>query len=408
MSGVVDEEAAPPTLVGVLRDGGWTFVVLGFFARLPPAMLTLGVTLYAAQRLGGFAPAGTVVAAMAVGLGVGGPVVGGLADRLGQRPVGIGSAILVTLALTLLAVMTRPDIPLVIPAAAAFLLGATNPQVTAMARGRWSAMARQRADRGPFTSLAMSYEGVAEEATFVLGPVTVGLLQLVHPLAGLVLAGLLGLVVPVAFALLPNALGPAAKVPLHERVPVPWLRLVPLGVVGLAIGLVFGASSTGVTASLTAVGRPELAGIVYGGMGIGSAISGLLTTRLPHSITQRRRVVIFAIVLALAAPLLAVAPAPWLLMVACFLCGCGLAPVLIGTYAIAEGESPLARIATVMTALGTCLVAGVAVGSSVAGSLIDSHGPSTALLIPAAAGVLALAAAIANLGVTRPDAHHAS
>ena len=36
MSGEFDEDVAPPTLVGVLRDGGWTFVVLGFFARLGP------------------------------------------------------------------------------------------------------------------------------------------------------------------------------------------------------------------------------------------------------------------------------------------------------------------------------------------------------------------------------------
>ncbi len=402
MSAVGDDDAAPPTLLSVLRDGGWTFVVLGFFARLPPAMLTLGVTLYAAQRLGGFAPAGTVVAAMAIGLGIGGPVIGGLADRLGQRPVGIASAVLVTLALALVAVTTTPTLPLIVPAVAAFLLGATNPQVTAMARGRWSAMARQRRDRARVTSLAMSYEGVAEEATFVLGPVAVGLLQLVHPLAGLVLAGLLGLVLPIAFALLPNALGPAATVPHHERVRVPWLRLTPVGLVGLAIGLVFGASSTGVTASLTSLGRPELAGIVYGGMGVGSAISGLLATRLPHSLSQRRRVVAFAVLLALVAPLLSIAPAPWLLMGACFLCGCGLAPVLIGAFAIAESESPLARIATVMTALGTCLVAGVAAGSSVAGRLIDAQGPSAALLIPAGAGVLALVAAVSNLAVTRP------
>jgi predicted MFS family arabinose efflux permease len=69
-------------------------------------------------------------------------------------------------------------------------------------------------------------------------------------------------------------------------------------------------------------------------------------------------------------------------------------PVLIGSFAIAESVSPLARIGTVMTALGTCIVAGVAVGSSLAGLLIDGYGPSTALLLPAAAGVAALLAAL--------------
>jgi MFS family permease len=160
------------------------------------------------------------------------------------------------------------------------------------------------------------------------------------------------------------------------------------------VGVVFGSTSTGVAASLSAQGRPALAGIVYGGMGIGSAISGVLTTRLPRSLAQRSRVVIFAAVLALVAPLVAIAPAPWWLMAACFLCGCGLAPVLIGSFAIAESVSPLARIGTVMTALGTCVVAGVALGSSLAGLLIDGNGPSAALLLPTAAGVAALLAAV--------------
>jgi MFS family permease len=390
----VELNASDPTLGGVLRDGGWVFVLVGFVARLPPAMLTLGVTLYAAQRLGGFGPAGTVVASMAVGLGVGGPVVGGLADRLGQRVVGIGTALLVTVALVGTVMTMAPERPLALPMAMAFLLGATNPQVTAMARGRWSAMGRLREDRGVFTSVAMSYEGVAEETTFVLGPVIVGLLQLVHPLAGLVVAGVLGLTLPVVFALLPNTLGPVGATTTHEHVRVPWLSLVPVGLSVAAVGVVFGSTSTGVAASLSAQGRPALAGIVYGGMGIGSAISGVLTTRLPRSLAQRSRVVIFAAVLALVAPLVAIAPAPWWLMAACFLCGCGLAPVLIGSFAIAESVSPLARIGTVMTALGTCVVAGVALGSSLAGLLIDGNGPSAALLLPTAAGVAALLAAV--------------
>lgn len=158
----------------------------------------------------------------------------------------------------------------------------------------------------------------------------------------------------------------------HEHVRVPWLRLVPVGLSVAAVGVVFGATSTGV----------------------GSALSGLLTTRLPRGLSQRSRVVIFAGVLALVAPLVAIAPAPLWLMAACFLCGCGLAPVLIGSFAIAEGVSPLARIGTVMTALGTCIVAGVAVGSSLAGLLIDGYGPSSALLLPTAAGLAALLAAV--------------
>ena len=57
------------------------------------------------------------------GLGVGGPIVGGLADRFGQRIVGIGAAVLVTFALAVTVLTMAPDRPLAIPMAMAFLLG---------------------------------------------------------------------------------------------------------------------------------------------------------------------------------------------------------------------------------------------------------------------------------------------
>ena len=64
-----------------------SFLALGIAARLPTAMLPLGILLYVADRTGSFASGGLAVAALSIGGGLGGPLVGAAADRFGQRPV---------------------------------------------------------------------------------------------------------------------------------------------------------------------------------------------------------------------------------------------------------------------------------------------------------------------------------
>ncbi len=390
-------------LVGLLRGAGASFVGLGLFARLPPAMLSLGLTLYGYAQLNSFAAAGSIVAGVALGVAVGGPVVGAAADRWGQRRTGIVAASLTTVALAALVWALRPGTGLGWLVALAFLTGAGNPQVGAMARGRWAAKARQRPDRARYTGLAMAYEGAIDEGAFVVGPVLVSLLTLVHPLAGLGVALLLGLVLPVAFALHPTALPPGRTHQPSDDEPtrVPWARLVPVGLVCLSIGVVFGSSSTGITAWLTELGLGGWAGVVYGGMGVGSALSGLATTRLPVSFGQEQRLVVFGLGLLVVSPGLVLAGSPLLLAGACFLCGCCLAPALIASFAMGEQRSPLAQISTVMTALGACVTVGVAAASSLSGLLVDSRGASSALLVPIGAAAVAAVTGLASWGSTR-------
>ncbi len=385
----------------VLRDAGTSFVLLGLTGRMPPAMLPLGLTLYTYAQLDSFTSAGAVVAAVALGNAAGGPLVGAAADRWGQRISGLVSAALTTAALAVLVVMLRPGVPMPLLVALAFLTGTGNPQVGAMARGRWAAAARQRTDRARMTSLTMAYEGAIDEAAFVVGPVTVSMLALLGAPVPLIVAGVLGLVLPVAFALHPTALPPGSHHVARDDEPtrVPWLRLVPVGLVCAAIGVIFGSVSTGVTAFLTERGQEGITGFVYGGMGIGSATSALLSTRVRAS--QRHKLVGATLGLSLVAPWLILAGHPLLLSAVCFLCGCFLAPALIAAFAIGESTSPLARISTVMTALGTCVTVGVATGASAAGPLIDSRGAVAALAIPTVAGVSAALAGLVNLAISR-------
>jgi len=375
-------------LLPLLRAAGWTFVATGFVGRLPPALLPLGVALYAHGQLGSFAAAGSLTATLAMGGAAGGPVLGRLADRYGQRPVGVAATVLSTGALAVFLALCRPDVPFGWLLLTAALLGAGNPQVGSMARARWAVLARSRHDRAQAVSTAMGYEGAADEAVFVVGPVTVAALAVVQPAAGLAAALVLGLLAPLAFALHRTALPPGGPHPA-DRAAVRWAPLVPLGVVCAGVGVIFGASSTGIAARLTFEGRPGLIGLVYGAMGVGSAISGLSSSRVLAAWSQRRRVLVMAAALALVTPLFGLVVSPWATAAVCFVSGLALAPVLIGGFALAEAEAPVSQLSTVMTVMGTCVVVGVAAGSSVAGPLVDAASPSAALLLPAVGGLVA-------------------
>ena len=100
-------------------------------------------------------------------------------------------------------------------------------------------------------------------------------------------------------------------------------------------------------------------------------------------------------------PGLALAGSPGLLALACFLCGCCLAPALIAAFAIGEQRSPLAQISTVMTVLGTCVTVGVATGSSLGGVLVDIRGARSALLLPILAAAVAALSGLINRKLAR-------
>ncbi|MGO1920198.1 MAG: MFS transporter, partial [Microbacterium sp.] len=95
-------EAPQPS---VFREAGLPYFVIAFIARLPFAMMVVGVlTLVVAAReslsLGGLTSA-------AVGLGAAcfGPLLGAAADRVGQRPVLVILAVVNSAMLVVLAVV---------------------------------------------------------------------------------------------------------------------------------------------------------------------------------------------------------------------------------------------------------------------------------------------------------------
>ncbi len=398
------------------RVAGPGLLVIAFLARLPAAMAPLGVIVLVSSVTGSFSQAGIATAALGIGAALGGPVTGWLTDVAGQRTIGLATALVNACALVATALVVLDGGGVVTTAAFAALTGLASPQVGPLARVRWSALLPSRG-HGALLPTAMAYEGGADETSYVVGPALVGLLALVGPpVLPLAAAAALTIGAAVPFAMhptatagrrrtrhsanSPSATSPSATSPSGTSpsgsAPLPVAALVVLGIVMTAIGLVFGATQTGITALAGASGHAGVAGLIYSVLGVGSATAGLATAWLPGRFTLDRRLSAFAALLFAGALGLLAIRGVVVASLAMLILGVAVAPLLVTAYAVAERIAPPARMATVITLLASGTVAGVALGAGVAGPLAQAYGYPAALAVPAFAGALALLAGMAG------------
>lgn len=369
----------------VLRREHPAFYVLGFVARLPLA--PLATLVYVAAVTGSFTFAGIAGAAQSVAGAVGGPLAGLLADRFGHGRVGAVLAVSNAAALTAMIAVAHSDRIAILGAAT--VAGLTQPIVAAQVRVHWS-----RALRGSDALTdAYSYETVADETSWVLGPFLVGVIGLIAPAAPVAAAAILLVGTTLPFAL---RYGPPA-IPLQARrdapaQAMPWRGIAAMVVAMAALGAVFGAVQTGVTAYAQETGQPAAAGLIYAVLGIGSAAAGGACGLLPRSFSLRTRYLVFAAAMCAGSLPLLVLPVP----AAIAILSVTIAPYMISLYALTERLAPPHRAGLALTLLCAGGPTGTAAGRAVAGVLADQHGSAGAVAVaPIAAGV-ALVLALAS------------
>ncbi|MCZ2826708.1 MULTISPECIES: MFS transporter [unclassified Modestobacter] len=397
----------------LIRHAGLSYFPLAFIARLPFAMMVVGVlTLVVAER-GSVTLGGLNSAAAGIGTALAGPLLGAAADRLGQRrvlvPVGLVNATLLG-AFPFVVASSTPALALL---AMSVLIGASAPQIAPMSRTRLVAIIKrsvQRNQRARVLNGTMAYESAADETVFIVGPFLVGLLATaVAPWLAIAGASALTFVFVTWFALHPTGrLHPGAQDARHEQAPARELARFPLVTVvtgTLGIGLFFGATLTSLTGFLAADSSGDRAGLLYGVMGIGSAGLALGSAAFPERFSLRARWLVFGSLMLAAAILYAAARSELTLIVALAVLGCGIGPTLVSQYSLAAKFSPLGRSATTMTLLGSAVVVGQALSSAVTGVVVDQLGADTALVLPAVAAAIVVAAGIAHATST-PDVVH--
>ncbi|MFE9452475.1 MFS transporter [Streptomyces sp. NPDC006739] len=376
--------------------GAWTFLLPGFAARQPFAMLTLSIVLLVQHTTGSYGAAGAAAAATGVSMALFAPYSGRLADRYGQRAVLVPGVLVHTVAGLTLTALALAHAPLWALFAAAVPTGASVPQIGPMVRARWAVLLQD----SPLMPTAAAFESVTDELTFVFGPLlATALCTTVAPAAGLVTEAALTLVGGLLFAARKSTQPPVTDGAGHARVEggsalrVPGVRV--LVVTFLGIGSVFGGMQVGLAAFTESIGEPGLNGVLYGTFAAGNMLSGIVCGAIAWKAAPQRRLVLGYTALALTASALWTAHSVLLLAALGLLVGMCIAPALITGYTLVENLVPAGARTEAFTWLTGAVALGQAAAVTVAGQLEDRWWNGAGFLVPMAGTVLALATLIA-------------
>lgn len=351
-------------------------------ARFPGGMLSLGLLIHIEGIFHSYGAAGLVLASLSVGQAVSGPLTSRWMGVWAMRPVLVITS---SVCAVTLAVLAFAPLPLVGFMAVALLCGLSYPPIQPAVRTIYPKVVTSR-QLTPLFSLDAS----AQEIIWVAGPVLVTFVATqISSTAGILLS-LVFLVGGGAWFISSPELG-RVRIPRSKRrfgvvLARPTVLLVTI--VGVLLVGSFAAIEAGVV-SMFGEGSPD-AGFVLAVFALTSLIGGLAFGHRPISpwaLARRMSVILLGAVLA------ALAFEFWTVSGALALAGLFVAPALAVMFATVSATVRFSDTAEAYGWVGTGQLLGAALGSAVAGFLIDAAGADGGFWT--AAGLAALAVLIA-------------
>ncbi len=362
-------------------------------ARLPLAMLSVGLLVHAQHLTGSFASAGIVTGVYAMALAVGGPRLGQLVDRRGQTSVLLASASVAAGLLVAMAALPAGT-PLAILIALAAGIGLATPPVGACLRTQLPTLL---ADPGAVRA-AYALEASIVELTYIFGPpaaLCIGALW--SSGAALAVGGVALLIATATFAAQPASRGWKPAVPARRqrggsmRTPA----MQTLVVVLIAVGVLLGADEVAVTVAARTLTGTTAAAPLLAVWGTGSFIGGLLLTRLGGGARSARGLALLLVLLT--AGHLALIPADGSVItlgVVLLFAGAAIAPTEATVYAMVDRVAARGTMTEAFAWLATAMAVGGAAGAAGAGIVADRAGPGAAFALAGGAGGFAVLAAL--------------
>lgn len=383
--------------------GAWRFSAAGVIGRIPMAMTGLATVMLISGLAGRYGTGGAVSAAGALGYGFFSPQAGRLADQFGQRRVLLPLAVLFAVSCAALIVTVKLRAPVWTWFVTSALSGATMPSLESMVRARWSALLTGT----PGLHAAFSFESVADEVCYMIGPATVTVLATgVAAPAGVAACVVLCVVGTAWFAAQRSTEPPPARragpARRGRRLAAPGLAI--LFPAYICLGAMFVCIDLSTVVFAQHLGHKGLSGFILGAYALGSATGGLLYgSRTWRSPLPRRLAITLAVTVAGVATLWA---QPNLVTLTCviYVCGLTIAPALATGYSIVESQAHPGRLNEATALLTTGLNIGVAAGSAAVGYVLDSRGPRVGHALAACLAAAALLISLASLRVPRTRA----
>ncbi len=383
---------------------------LALVARIPVTAAPIALTLRVVLGLHkGFAQAGLVAAAVALGMACGAPLLGHLVDRRGARTVLIITTVSQAVFWTVAA-----RLPFEWLAPAAFIGGLLSLPVFSLIRQTLATLLPER-DR----QAAMSLDSMSTELSYSVGPAlgVVAITRLGSSAAmlaigvGVVIAGI-GLIlfdpptsrnseVPAAPVVTQDTSGslvlgegPIGSSPTARASSASWLTPVAIAALLATSGATLTLSGTDIalTASMRTFGHVSLLGLVVAAWAFASMVGGFIYGTL----SKRWDPLLLLVLLASLTVLMFFAGSWWTLLLLALPSGLFCAPLISSTVEVIAGSVAPERRGRALGVHTSALMLGNAAGAPLTGAVIDRASPGVGFV---AIGVLGTVLAVTALTV---------
>lgn len=391
--------------VRLLRQPGLGLLFgAALLARMPYGVNGIAVLLFLREETGSFAVPGAASAGLAIGLGVGAPLMSRVVDRRGAAviaPLAVANAG----SLIGLVLAGSAGAPPVVLVALATLGGLMFPPTPSVLRARLPGLVGAQPG---LVRLGFALDSVLLEAAFVIGPLGVGVIAAVAGAAeALILSAATILVGSLAFLAALPAAGPPSE---HARAGGMWGALASPGLRALIatmipLGIGFGA----IELALTAFGREEsgaaAAGALLAAWAVGSTVGGLLYGPWSaRNLSVSEVFVRISFVLPAGFALLALGWSVVSMAILAVPAGLAMAPLLASRNELAGALAPRGRATEALTWPLTALMAGIALGAAAAGVLVDAAGWQAAVAAGVGAALVGAVLTLAWRSILEPAA----
>lgn len=366
------------TYSSLLKTPGVTRIIAAqLLARFPFGMLSLAFLLHIEHVHHSYGAAGLVLGAMSIGQAIAGPMTSRLMGILGMRVVLWTTLVLCAAAVAAIGLFVMP-IPVTM--GIAFFAGLSMPPIQPAVRTIYPKMVNSR-QLTPLFSLDAS----AQEIIWIAGPVAITFVATqIGTVEGILMSVAIMLLGGLWFISSPEV--GRVRIPRSKRRFGVVLARPPV-LLATVVGFLLIGSCAAIEAGVVAnfgEGSP-FAGIVLAIWSLGSLVGGLAFGHVPIGpwATARRMLIVFVGVVISTFML----GSWWGLSLTLIIAGLGIAPALAVLFAIVSASVKFSDTAEAYGWVGTGQLIGAALGSALAGFLIDGTGPVGAFYV---AGIFAL------------------
>lgn len=346
-------------------------------ARLPNGMISLAYLLHIEGITGSYGAAGLVLAATSAGQAIAGPLTSRWMGRWGMRPVLILTLVMCGISMGAIALLILPVWAYM---AVGFVGGLSTPPIQPAVRTIYPKMVNSR----QLTPL-FSLDSAAQEIIWVAAPVLTTLVATqVSTVAAIGVAGAF-LVGGGAWFIASPEVG-RVRIPRSRRRVGVVLARPPVLLATITGFLLIGACAAVEAGVVAAFGdEGSQSGIVLAIFAIGSLVGGLALGHVPIGPwAMARRMVIVAVGMALATASLNL----WWVTITLLIAGVGIAPALAVMFAIVSASVKFSETAEAYGWVGTGQLIGAAIGSAIAGFMIDEFEAPGAFVVAAVFAVV--------------------